>query len=373
MAEGVFRLPSGHWRARYRDADGRQIGATFDKQLDAVRWRRKQLDALAVGAHVDPRAGKTTIGDYATERWLPGVVHIRPTTRALYASHLRRHVIPAFGRRQLGALRRSDCRSFVSALSTRLAPSTVHVVFAVLRSVMQAAVDDGLLAANPCARVPLPRIEARGVDPLPASAVVALADAVPDRYAATVWLAAGAGLREGEALGLTVARVDFLRRRVHVEQQVQGVNGGEPTLVPLKTRASRRVVPVDDIVLEALTRHMQLWEPGPGGLLVTNRLGRPVRRGSFGSCWRVAVAECGLPAGTRFHDLRHFYASSLIRAGLHPKTIQARLGHATFSETMDTYGHLFPDSEESGRGVLDGVLRLLAVPRSGHVGLGVVE
>ena len=234
-----------------------------------------------------------------------------------------------------------------------MAPATVGTVYAVLRLVLQAAVDDGLVPANPCARVPLPRVEQRVAEPLPVAAVVALAAAMPPRYAVTVWLAAGAGLRQGEALGLTGARVDFLRRRLHVEQQVQGVNGGEPALVPLKTRASRRVVPVDDVVLHAVAAHMQQWPEGPGGLLVTNRLGRPVRRSSFGDCWRPAVQATGLPEGTHFHDLRHFYASALIRAGLHPKEIQARLGHATISETMDTYGHLFPESEESGRGALD--------------------
>ncbi len=57
-----------------------------------------------------------------------------------------------------------------------------------------------------------------------------------------------------------------------------------------------------------------------------------------------------LPPGTRFHDLRHFYASALISAGLNPKVIQARLGHAAIAETMDTYGHLFPDSATSAAG-----------------------
>jgi integrase len=53
------------------------------------------------------------------------------------------------------------------------------------------------------------------------------------------------------------------------------------------------------------------------------------------------------------HDLRHFYASVLIAANLNPKVIQVRLGHATIAETMDTYGHLFKDAEELGRGAID--------------------
>ncbi|WP_203883307.1 tyrosine-type recombinase/integrase [Planotetraspora kaengkrachanensis] len=56
-----------------------------------------------------------------------------------------------------------------------------------------------------------------------------------------------------------------------------------------------------------------------------------------------------MPKGTRFHHLRHFYASNLIRANLNPKVIQTRLGHATIAKTMDTYGHLFPDDEDLGR------------------------
>lgn len=65
-------------------------------------------------------------------------------------------------------------------------------------------------------------------------------------------------------------------------------------------------------------------------------------------------AHC-LPKGTRFRDLRHFYASTLIAANLNPQVIQARLGHGTITETMDTYGHLFPDAEDLGRGAIDAI------------------
>jgi integrase len=123
--------------------------------------------------------------------------------------------------------------------------------------------------------------------------------------------------------------------------------------VPAQDEGQPRVIPADDLVLSAVTAHMQRWQPGHGQLLITNRLGGPVQRNSFGFRWREAVKEAKLPEGARFHDLRHFYASSLIAAGVHPKVIQDRLGHATIAETMDTYGHLFPDASEQGRGALD--------------------
>jgi len=133
-------------------------------------------------------------------------------------------------------------------------------------------------------------------------------------------------------------------------------------------------------VLTEISAHIRRFGTGPSQVIVTNRLGKVAQRNAFGDCWRKAVADtrtcgkppapsgdggqcgetCGCPAhclpkGTRFHDLRHFYASTLIAANLNPKVILARLGHATITETMDTYGHLFPDAEDLGRGAIDGI------------------
>ncbi|GII54465.1 hypothetical protein Pth03_28540 [Planotetraspora thailandica] len=102
-------------------------------------------------------------------------------------------------------------------------------------------------------------------------------------------------------------------------------------------------------------------------MLITNRSGRPVQRSPFGRCWRAAIAGAGLPRGTRFHDLRHFYASSLIRANLNPKVIQTRLGHATIAATMDTYGHLFPDDEDLGRGAVEAMIAATLAEQQHHV------
>ncbi len=362
------------WSARWRDAGGKQHSRSFGRKLDADNFLTGLRADLMRGSYIDPREGKVTLRSYAEQRWLPSQVHLRPNSAKRYASDVKTHIVPLLGDRPLGALRRPDCTAFVAALVARpLAASTVHTVYAVLRSLMQSAVEDQLIPANPCSRVPLPRLDKRVVVPMAAAAVSALAAAMPARYELAVWLGAGAGLREGEALGLTVPRVEFLARRLAVVEQMQN-----KVLSPLKTRASTRVVPADDLVLNAVTAHMQRWAPGPGQLLTTNRLGRPVQRNSFGDCWRKAAAtartcgkppapaggrpRCGercsdpahmVPARTRFHDLRHFYASTLIAAGLHPKVIQERLGHATMAETMDTYGHLFPDASEHGRGALD--------------------
>jgi integrase-like protein len=133
----------------------------------------------------------------------------------------------------------------------------------------------------------------------------------------------------------------------------QAQNGA---LAPLKTAAFRRTVSVGDWALKEIGAHLQRYGPGPGQVVMSNAGGRIIRRNAFGDAWRAAVKTAGLPTGTRFHDLRHFYASTLIAANLNPKVIQARLGHATIAETVDTYGHLFPDSEDLGRTAVDDAL-----------------
>lgn len=302
---------------------------------------------ILTGAYVDVKAGRVTVRDYA-QTWLEGRTDLRPNSKTLYDQHLRRHIVPRLGGRRIGSLTRADMKAFVAQLDDQLAPATVHTVFKVTRAMLQDAVHDAKLPSNPCSRVPLPRVEKRLDKILTPDQIGDLAAAITPRYEVTVWLGALAGLRLGEALGLTKDHVDLEGRRILVVQQMQ--NG---VLSPLKTKASRRSVPVDDLLTSKLRDHLKMCGVHTADLLVTNRCRRPVRRSSFGACFAEAVEGAGLPKGTRFHDLRHFYISSLVGAGVNLRVVQARAGHGSLTETADTYSHLMPTADTTGAGVLD--------------------
>ena len=158
---------------------------------------------------------------------------------------------------------------------------------------------------------------------------------------------------------MTTGAVDFLRRSLRVERQLVLLPGAPPYLAPPKTAASRRTVPLPDVVLDALSRHLAAFPPaeGPDAPVFTRPDGAGISRTRFSaSVWVPAVARVGLPKGTGFHSLRHFYASLLIRHGESVKVVQARLGHASAAETLDTYSHLWPDSEDRTRAAVDSVL-----------------
>jgi integrase len=94
---------------------------------------------------------------------------------------------------------------------------------------------------------------------------------------------------------------------------------------------------------------------GPHGVILSHEDGRPVTRNRVAEIVRATVKQAGAE-GSRLHDLRHFYASALIRKGLSVKVVQARLGHASAVETLDVYGHLWPDDEDRTRDALDELL-----------------
>nr|MBA2752202.1 site-specific integrase [Actinomycetota bacterium] len=305
-----------------------------------------------------PAAVAPLFRDYA-EQWRAAQVH-RDGTAAQIEINLRLHAYPSLGGRQLGAIRRSDIQAWVKELTGGLAPRTVELNYRWVATIFKAAVGDRLLASSPCVRIGLPKRNDAEVVPLNVSEVEALVAAVPDRFRTLIVFAAGMGLRQGECFGLTVDRVDFLRRTVRIDRQLLDARDGVPEFGPPKSRSGFRTVPMPDVVGSTLAAHLARYRPGQYGLVFTNSWINPLRRNTVGSMWHRAAAKSGLPEWATFHDLRHFYASLLIARGCSVKVVQRRLGHQSATETLDIYGHLWPDSDDETRNAVDHVLAGLA-------------
>jgi integrase len=312
-------------------------------------------DASRCGTYVDPRAGKITFREYA-ETWRLAQVH-RPTTREQVEGSLRRQVYPVLGDRPLVSILPSDIQVWVRRMSEGLQPRTVGMIHGVVSGIFRAAVRDRKIVANPCEGTRLPKVTPARIEPLATETVQRMAEAVSPRWSAFIVTAAGTGLRQGELLGLTVDRIDFLRRTLRVDRQLSVVAREAPRLTPPKTAASVRTVPLPVVVVDALAAHLAEFPAGPDGFVFTDEDGSPVRRANFSrDVWVPMRSALGLPVSVTCHDLRHDYASLLIRHGESVKTVQARLGHASAAETLDTYSHLWPDSDDRTREAINAVL-----------------
>jgi integrase len=171
-----------------------------------------------------------------------------------------------------------------------------------------------------------------------------------------VLVGAGTGLRPGELFGLSVNRIDFLRRTIRVDRQLVRARGIGVRLAELKTGASYRTIPLPTTVVDALAAHLTKWPAEADDLVFSNERGRPTQQQPFAAVWKTARSRAQLPGWATPHDLRHYYASLLIRSGASVKVVQARLGHGSAKVTLDVYGHLWPDEEDRTRGAVDAEL-----------------
>jgi integrase len=358
------RRHDGSWRARYLDPEGRERARHFDRKVDAEHWLATIEADIVRGTYLDPLAGRVTFQEHA-DRWLTQQPH-RPNTSRLYRRTLRLHVYPAIGEMPLSSLRRSDIQTIVGSLSANgYKPKTIENVVRLVRAICNAAVDDGLIAVSPVRRVTRPVVQQRHVVPLPLDGVRRAADSISPRLRALVLLSVGTGLRQGEALGLTVDRVDFLRKEITVESPAH--QGGrhctraraaqDQFVAPCRSRAGlchRSVGRAPRGVSgrrERVCVHRRTWPAGCTCLAAQS----------------VAASSCRrrAPGDTTWHMLRHTYASVLIDGGESVTVVARRLGHANPSETLRTYSHLWPESDERTRQVVEA-----AFGRSGHAAIG---
>lgn len=329
------------WRARYTDPAGRERSKSFARKVDAERFLLSVEDGKLRGAYVDPQAGKLQLGEWA-ERWYRTTADLKPSTRRTYRKLLDNQILPVFERAPLAAIDMLAVREWVAALVEHgLSASRIRNAHQVLSQILAAAVEDRRIVRNPAAGVRLPRIIRREMHFLSARQVEELAEAIDPRYRMLVRFAAYSGLRAGELAALRVRHLNLLRGTCEVIDSATDVDG---RLVWGTTKTyTRRRVHLPRFLCDQLAAYLADRPHAPDDLVFTAPQGGPLREQKvIERFYKTAAAEIGLP-DLRFHDLRHTCASLLIAQGASVKAVQAQLGHASATITLDRYGHLFPD------------------------------
>jgi integrase len=181
-------------------------------------------------------------------------------------------------------------------------------------------------------------------------------------------VAAGTGLRQGELFGLTVDRLDFLRRELRVDRQLWTPKQGPAVLAPPKTSNSYRTVAISSLVAAGLSAHLATFGARPDGLVFHTPPGGMVVRAQASTYARRAGLASGLGrlvqvegqkrmryVGPGWHDLRHHHASVLLSKGVSPALVAERLGH-DLKTLLRTYAHVIRQDDERVRTIVDGTL-----------------
>ena len=369
VATGSIReRGKGNWEIAVpmpADANGnrrRHVETVKGKRTDAERRKRELLTALD--------GGTLGQGVETLEVWLTDWLNSPSTRRDLklrsiehYEGVSRRHIIPAIGKVKLADVKPVHIQQLYDAILAKGKGSgTIQTCRQVLKSALDWAMVNGKIQSNPVGYAKMPKREINRVN-IPdlddVESILALAYGRDHYLYGAIWLAAYAGMRRGEILGLRWENVDLLNGKIRVcEQRTVSESQGVITERP-KSKSSERVIDLDADTVTVLEAH-RLAILDDSGLVFTTPKGLPVHPNLLSR----AVAELGRELGVKvhLHEFRHFHASLLMSMGLNPAQISERLGHANTAVTLSVYAHAMPGQ---GKGLANAFMEEMRAARNG--------
>jgi len=382
----ISRITPTRWVARIsndgkREAySGKTRSEASDKLAAALKRKRDGLPLLSQ---------RLTVGAYLT-KWIAGQPsQVRPNTYRGYEVAVRCHLIPRLGRIPLAKLVPSDLTKMYAdmlaggrvaggrrAKAPGLSPRSVGHAHRILGRALRAAEETGLVGRNVCRLVHPPRVPHAEMATLTAEQARALIHAAEGSSLHALYVVAlSSGGRRGELLGLRWADVDMEAGSIRItrtlvrgtrpgERQADGPPKVEWSFAEPKTSSSRRTITIGRTALEALRLHRKVqteerlgagraWQDGD--LVFPSAFGTPIDGSNLLKAHYALLKQAGLPH-VRFHDLRHSAATLLLEAGVQPHAVAQRLGHATPSLVMNTYGHVTDRMQQQATAAMDAAL-----------------
>lgn len=311
-----------------------------------------------------PRAAAISLNQFL-DQWLSTVAKPRLRTRTFYdyQTLLRLYIRPFLGTRLIGAIGQMEMQKLYAQMFERgLSARTIEYTNAVLESAFRQAVRWRMLAEDPCAGVDLPRVKRKEMDALSVEECRQfLSAAAESDWHALFALALTTGMRPSEYLALKWSDLDWQRGTASVSRTIQ-VAGSSWTFDDTKRKRSRRIVKLQNFVLEALTSLKSKWETGGEGncypardLIFVTEAGMPLTQRVVKREFRRLLTKAGVRS-VRLYDLRHTAAPLGIAAGVSVKVISDLLGHASISFTLERYSHVLPSIQDEAAAKVERLL-----------------
>ncbi len=350
---------------------------------DAQRELHEMLVAIEKGTYVKP--SKLTLGEWLNQ-WLDGyvVMHTTRRTQESYRSIVHRHLVPFLGTLPLHLLGPQHIQQYHANALIKgridqrggLSPRSVLYHHRILSEALGHAVKMGIIARNVAELVEPPRPSRNTMNVLSPAEIVQFLDAARDTsYYVFFSILLCTGLRRGELLALRWRNVDLDRAVLYITETAYKLSNGEYVIKQPKTAKSRRTVSLPPSLVLLLREYradqelfyIQLSRDIKEDDFLFIRLdGNPLNPNAVTLAFRRIIRRAGL-GHVRVHDLRHTHATLMLKAGIHPKIVSERLGHASVSITLDTYSHVLPGLQEAAAERFDEILALEEINKNSNV------
>jgi len=338
----LVQRKDGRWMGRYTVVldDGtkkRQSIILKDRAavLEKMRMEMRLADKGSPVLH-----SKGTTGDYLAY-WLKLIdpMQVRPTTLQTHTSIVNSHLIPQLGNIPLTQLKPDHVRRMLAHMKQRgCGGRSMQMTRNVLSAALRDAVKEEILHRNVAILVPAPEYTPSERKHWTKEQVMLFFETAKTHQHYLVFLLLlSYGLRRGEVLGLRWKDIDFENNIIKVRQALKLINY-KAIIGPLKTRASKRDLPILPFIKEALIAHFDASEMHADGLVFHASTGNPIYPNVIAKIFKKQALKAGLPP-ISIHEARHTTATLLAQAWANPKEAQSILGHSSVATTLGLYTH----------------------------------
>ena len=332
----------GRWMGRYwvtlPDGTKKQQCVTSKDKAKVIETMQHEMARADKGSPV-LRAKRST-GEFLVY-WLREIdLHqVRPTTLQLHVFYVRKYLLPQVGRIPLTQLRPEHVRMMLNRMeSNGCGARTMQLARNVLSAALRDAMKLEYVTRNVARLVDPPKYTASERQVWTKEQVAHFFKTIKghDRYPMFLLLLC-CGLRRGELLGLRWQDVDFENNVIRIRQSLRLLNY-KPCIGPLKTKTSRRDLPMLPAIKDALLRHFETSQKYEDDLVFHSSTGNPAYPNTIPKTFRRLARRAGLPP-ISIHEARHTAATLLAEAWASPKEAQRILGHSSIMTTLQIYTH----------------------------------
>ena len=320
---------------------------------DNITMTQEQMNALIQSAvhtamaslptmSVPQMKGDTiTLQEYATT-WFEAKRHdIQQTTFSKYCNLYRTHIQPALGSMVLSAITRGHIQSFINDLVEHpYKQETIKAIKALLSSMLKLASADDYIHKNPCDAVKMPKRTKKKKRPATQSEYLRLLKVSKDHR---LWIAIPllflTGCRRGEVLALTWEDIDFQNRCIHITKEYTVENGSGRAFLrdTTKTPAGIRDIPMCTDLCRALKHYREHEGRGKTYVLSQVRDDKMTHPQVFYKIFKNWLYDADISDDITPHSARHYFAVSMLKAGVNPENLRKIMGHSDLSTTLDVY------------------------------------